>query len=448
MFSIPRVLRDLTPLVLLALAGNASAQSQAFLSQTHYVTNDGAVQNITATTPFVVTHGGHLRATVTFATPHYDSTSGQFITPNLATLWSVRNSDFAPLGSSEWHGDDENQSVLPLLSFDPGTGVGQAQIDVPVAQDVGSSAYPSLPNGGAFVLFVFGEQGVLSRDAAGIPINFDNYAILTFDTDYPEILTLVDNQSPGIGDRVQVTILMAEPAPMDMSLDIEMLGSATFQHDDGGPINSWTVTIPAGTVVYALDTVAKSEGAAFARVTRSDGVSSDGPWCQVDPHDTEVQYEITGFTDSGEGSSDDDTTVQQNKRCVPGSCSPNGGDRSMDCTRPFVELVEPPINPNCKTGNVGIVRDGGCRQGGEECVDREVTMACPKYVYAGTEDRDAGSIEVGLKITVEGEMNWLIVKAKTTGEFHTTVMSPVTRRCCKYTPVAGETVNVKVKSCN
>lgn len=75
----------------------------------------------------------------------------------------------------------------------------------------------------------------------------------------------------------------------------------------------------------------------------------------------------------------------------------------------------------------------------------EVIQAA-KYVSAGTVDRDAGSVTVGMGVKVNGEANLLLIKKGGEVEGRAQVDSELTRRCCKFVPAPGA-VPVRVKKC-
>ena len=448
-------MKSLLLVSLLALGATASAQTQAYLDSTSFVTTDSLSYPIDPNSTFEVRHSGNLRGRVIYATQKVDPDTGLYVEPNLVTLWSVRNNELQPVGSQDWLGDDDNQTVMSSLGFDPYTGIGLAQLDIPMAQFIGESTYYTLPHGGTHLLFAFGEQGLLGLDPTGWPINFDHWAIFSFPTEYPDVLTYADRTSAAVGERVQITVVMNKSVEFDDILQIDIIGDVELQLEDGGPINRWSLPIPKGTRVYAIDLITKDEGSFYARASISSGAFGDSTWVDVSGVLNSPESGGDGDDGAGSGKDGDDGSgdgsdtyeSEEEKRCRPGKCDPTGGDKLVRCTAPFVELVQTPPNPDCPSGNVGMVFHGGCTKGEEECYEVKQLTTCPKYKYAGTEDRSVGEVEVGLKIGVEGQMNWLIVKAKTTAEFHTTVMSPISRRCCKYVPVPGETVRVNIRTC-
>ena len=75
----------------------------------------------------------------------------------------------------------------------------------------------------------------------------------------------------------------------------------------------------------------------------------------------------------------------------------------------------------------------------------EVIQAA-KYVSAGTVDRDAESVTVGMGVKVNGEANFLLIKKGGEVEGSAQVASKITRRCCKFVPAPGA-VPVRVKRC-
>ena len=420
--------------------------SQAYIDQTSYVTNDGIVSSIDPATTFTVSHGGHFRGRLNYQSMKIDASTGLFVEPNLVGLWSVRNEDLENVGNSEWHGDDGNQTVLPSLSFNPQTGIGRAQVDIPMGQYIGQWSYPHLPEGGATLYFAFGPSNSLGLGSDGWPVNFSHYALYSFDTAYPDVLTYADKGQMAMGEAVQITVVMDEVVTSADVLQIDVIGDAKLQLKDGGPTNSWTLPIPADTRVYAIDLVARKTGTFFVRASLSNGAFGDGPWCQISgtqltPAEGNSPAPTTGPGTMGYRS-------EEEKSCRPGVCAPTGGDKELNCTRPFIELVETPPNPDCVSNAAAIVIHGGCTSGESSCTFiPELLITCPRYAYAGTVDRSAGAVEVGGKVGLDGGVNWVILKAETSVEFHTSTMSPITRRCCKYTPVPGETAEVNVRSC-
>ncbi|MCC7011556.1 MAG: hypothetical protein IT454_03250 [Planctomycetes bacterium] len=448
-------MKSFTLLAWCSLASSAlafqSAPTECTLDQVTYVTNAGVSYPIDPNAVFTIQHPGHFRARVAFVASQVDSQTNLFAQPNMVPLWGIRNGFNAVVGKKRWMGDDEQQQVMPILDFDPNTGAGHAQLDVPVAQFIGTDTYAALPKGAAKLGFVFGEQGVLDLDAAGNPVGHQWFARYMFATDYPDLYAAVEETYVGRNERVQLNVFMDDCTDVASTLFIEVIGAATF-YFDGVPASSWTIPIPAHTELYMHDVIAATSGSYRFRATLNGALVAESQWCEVANHADDVIASISGLTGGDPGSVGTvNPTPINGRHCRPAACSASGGDKEMRCTRPFIELLEAPLNPDCPGPVVGVATEGGCVAGEEACVKTTADMSCPKYEYAGTVDRSCGSVMVGVEVGASGEVEFKLLGsgAKAGGHVDVTtqVESPITRRCCKYTPVEGESVTVSLRSC-
>ena len=256
---------------LLAFASTSFAQTQGFVDQTSFVTKDGQVYTVDPSSVFNVQHGGIFRGRLTYATQNFNSSTGQYVQPTLDPVWSVRNEDLGFVGSKHWLGDDANNNTLTPMTFDPNTGIGTAALELPVGQMINDVTYYNLPHGKAHLFMGFGAPGAIGVDDQGVPFGYDHYAIFSFKTDYPDILTFTEKQEIGIGEAVNFTAIMENSTPADDILSFQVIGTARMQLIDGGPINSWSLPIPKGTRAYGLDLVARTDGTFFMRAMLTSG---------------------------------------------------------------------------------------------------------------------------------------------------------------------------------
>jgi len=406
-----------------------------------YSSEDEGVVTFQSGGPLDLGYPGSLLAQLDFRTPTLTG-SGQFEAPDLVALWSIRNSSGNPVGGFEWVGGQG--WPVSLSTFDPLTGVGTADVDIPVAMMLDGDTFPPLPRGATSVEVVMGEVGSFGQ-TSNVPFGVRWQATLQFQTDYPPLHAVVEGRNFSVGDQVLVNLMFNGTTTSARTCTVTSSGLGRLKLD-GTLDTQWQLTIPATTRIYSLVLRCTRAGLFRLTATLDDGTSAETQTCEILDSLPWLYDELAGPIPPPAPNNDPPVSVP-GKVCVPGRNAGQGGDMEVNCTTWKVELLGPPANPDCGSSIKGRVYDAYCKKKAGQCrFDGEETIQAAKYVYAGTVDRAAGSATLGLKIGNTGEVDTFVLKAGYSGEVSGTIESNLTTRCCKFVPGTG-TVPVKVKKC-
>lgn len=430
---------------LVAISSSAAARlgdASLGISNASYFSRDGGVVPIAPSGTLALGLPGRFRAEFAFATADIDPTTGHYVAPDMSALWSVKNSHSGWVGEHEWVGLSD--VGLLVSSFDTAAGEGIAELDIPIAQTAADAVFPPLPKGGTTLEFALGNRGALALDAAGQPNGVRWTAQFHFNTQYPSLFAVVENRTVNVGDRVLVNLIFNGATQLARTCTVSVRGRPALSLA-GSSETSWALSIPAFTRTYSLELGAQSAGLFRIRATLDDGSWIDTQICEVLDGAILFDAEVSGLPIAAEGPQISPPLA--NRQCVPAEDAGHNGDIETNCTGWYVELLGPPPNPNCGSSTKGRVLDAHCERGEGQCQfnGTEVIQAA-KYVYAGAVDRDAGSVTVGMSVTVDGEANFFLIKKGVEVEGSVQVESKLTRRCCKFIPAPG-TVPVRVKKC-
>ncbi len=391
---------------------------------------------------FTLGQPGMFKADLLFTGHDIDPNTGDYIAPELDALWSIKDGKAMAMGGAEWHGGDQLLGVIPILSWNRTTGAGVAEISIPIGGEWNLTRYPFFGSGTCDLRIDLGQTGMIGLDSSGQPVGEEWAGQLIFATDLPPKLALVEEKSYERGDSALFLLFFDSVSTASQVITVETIGRPVLTPAGMSPGGPWQFTVPQGMrqmgITMWID--GNSPAGTFkVRATLPNGSTHDSQLTLVlDDYPVAPDYDGTTYLESpaGGGSPEDPTqTLQEDKRCrLAKSAAPNG-DKMLNCTRPFVELVEPPINPNCGTTVKSYFYPTQCKKKrAKTCLfgpDAPVTVT--ELVYAGTEDREVGELEVSMGVSADGELGfWLIGELELGVTAEGRVMSKVVRRCCKF----------------
>ena len=441
-------------LVASGLAGSALAQTsvsygQMFIGNPRFVEPGGGVSTINPGIPFDVGHPGYLEADLTFRAPGPNA-QGTYDMPSVEPLWAVRNKNGEHPGEVEWHGTQDDDPPLLITAFNPLTGVTTVELSVPVGLLEDGVDYPFLPMLHTEFEILLGLSGSIGLDTSGYPVGVDWGGVLDFDTNYPDMLVLLDREVANVGDEVAVQLVFPDAIGVDTTFNVNVSGPGMLAN---GPDNSGSYSV----------TIGKSVSSAFVLYTASQAglysVTVTGPGLNATSQvgylegDFSEEEEIEGTKDEAESRPRDnslgDVTVSfgNGKRCRKAYADDHYGERLYKCTGRYIELLESPPDPDCTAQYIGWGFSGKCLPAHEEsfCTmppGNTSKVETQKYKNEGTVTEELGKVKVKVKAET-GAVAKHLIDVGVEGE----VESRVIRKCCKALPVPGEKGKITKKDC-
>lgn len=400
----------------------------------------GEVVAIQPGVSFSVGHPGTLTAEFTLSSSVQEP-SGTYSSPKLQAYWRIEDGAGYALGGHEWNGGS-SEVLATYLLWDSSTGTGTAEISLPIGGYNGFlEHYPMFPVGSAQLSVVFGEPGVLHLDAQGQPQGYGWEGGVSLLTDMPSAYAIIEEQPIRPGESTYFSLVFKNPLLQGDVITLSCVGPGIVRPAGESSGKRWDVVVPAGSAAVGVVFWAHEVGTFGVVAQLSDGTV-------IGSQLSEVTVDLPTLMDVGALSSapdpggpvdpgPDPELTESDKYCRPAFGAPANGEKVTNCTRPFVELIEDPINPSC-TGEKVLIVETKCKDARDaQCAfDGEVWVEGAGYQYLGTVDRPAGEVQVELGYHADGEVGFKLVGTVSAGwTFSAHVMSPVTKRCCKYGPM-------------
>lgn len=247
----------MSPILFVCAIAWQSPQSVSF-SNVRFVTEDEQAIDISSGADLPGGVPGQILADFSFNSPLFDPTTSRYHPPRISTLWSLEDvygSTVSAAPEGEWFGTRRPLPDLLIKVFDDATGVGVAELSIPVGKLVDiSTNYPHLSDVHAVVRVACGLRSALAENDAGQPIGVSWQGDLSLDVTWPEVWLAQSRALVEANDSITCWIALRRPAATDRTFVISASVPTLVE------LSSAPVVVPAGSQRAEFEIVAREPG--------------------------------------------------------------------------------------------------------------------------------------------------------------------------------------------
>lgn len=366
---------------------------------------------------------GELLADFSFQSPLFDPATGRYYAPRIATLWKISRADGSAISTEPegaWMGLAQPRPELLVTTFDDVTGVGTAELAVPIGKLVAPGVrYPHLPDFNATLSLALGLRSTLTEDSTGLPIHVSWQGSLSLQVSWPDVWLAQVSPVTEIHDSVLCLLVLRAPSASARNFVIQ----ATVPTLVDVPLQP--VVVPAGAHYVEFTATAKEPGRYRLQALESghDVVTSNRCLIVSDSFEAAV-----GSGGQGQAPLGPPVENQIFRHCEP--AKGDTGITAFTTCGPCVPMTQPATHscPEFATRFMGALCSPALF---EVCTPTTATVQSLVYRLAETTTPTCA--------IVEGSTNNPFYNVTVSKQYH--------NQCCRYVATNADPVDLNVNSC-